>query len=143
MLFRSAIPLSQISDIKYDDMGHAINVCGEGSEIIIDLNSEKPATRRFLYSCLEIFLETYYMSQEERHMRFVKRCAKRIWEIMGIYATENNLSEDDTCDLLIRFLIRKGIIKEKSQTIFCSYCGKKIKRTIKFCNYCGKANKNG
>ena len=138
-----AIPLSQISDIKYDDMGHAINVCGEGSEIIIDLNSEKPATRRFLYSCLEIFLETYYMSQEERHMRFVKRCAKRIWEIMGIYATENNLSEDDTCDLLIRFLIRKGIIKEKSQTIFCSYCGKKIKRTIKFCNYCGKANKNG
>ncbi len=62
---------------------------------------------------------------------------------MEIYAAENNLSKDDACDLLIQFLIGKGIIKEKSQTIFCPYCGKKIIRTIKFCNYCGKANKYG
>ncbi len=137
------IPLAQISDISYDDVAHAISVSGDGSEIIIDLNSEKPASRRFLYSCLQVFFETYYMSQEERHMRFVKRCAKKIWEIMEIYAAENNLSKDDACDLLIQFLIGKGIIKEKSQTIFCPYCGKKIIRTIKFCNYCGKANKYG
>ena len=137
------IPLAQISDISYDDVAHAISVSGDGSEIIIDLNSGKPASRRFLYSCLQVFFETYYMSQEERHMRFVKRCAKKIWEIMEIYAAENNLSKDDACDLLIQFLIGKGIIKEKSQTIFCPYCGKKIIRTIKFCNYCGKANKNG
>lgn len=137
------IPLSKISDVRYDDMTHKISVIGDGSEIVIDLNSEKPASRRFLYSCLEIFFEMYCMPQEEKHMRFVRQCAKRIWEIMGVYGAENNLSEDDTNDLLKRFLIKRGIIKEKAQIIFCPYCGKKIMRTIKFCNFCGKANKYG
>lgn len=58
------IPLSQISDIRYDDVAHTTIVSGDGGEIIIDLSSEKPASRRFLYSCLEIFFKTYRISQE-------------------------------------------------------------------------------
>lgn len=98
------IPLSKMSDIRYNNASHTIIVSGDnGSEIIIDLNLEKPASRRFLFSILELFFKTYCVPQE----------------------------------------IEKGTIEEKTQTIFCPYCGKKIIRTTKFCNFCGKANKYG
>ena len=55
--------------------------------------------------------------------------------------TESSL--ENSQDLELRNIDANEMVNEgeKSDTMFCAFCGKKIMRTAKFCNYCGEKNK--
>ena len=132
------IRLSAINSVECDEINPKIYIKGNQREIIIDISDEKPITKRFLRNCIEAAAVLYgEETSEEKRSREIRISATKILGIISEYAERNN---QDTFELLEKFLISKGIIEEKPEYMFCPYCGKQIERTAKFCNYCGKLN---
>ena len=132
------IRLSAINSVECDEINPKIYIKGNQREIIIDISDEKPITKRFLRNCIEAAAVLYgEETSEEKRNREIRISATKILGIISEYAERNN---QDTFELLEKFLISKGIIEEKPEYMFCPYCGKQIERTAKFCNYCGKLN---
>ena len=45
--------------------------------------------------------------------------------------------ESDALEIKAR-AIKKGLIEDETNLVFCKHCGKKIESDSKFCRYCGK-----
>ena len=136
--YHESIRLSAITSVECDEINPKIYIRGNQREIIIDISDEKPITKRFLKNCMEAAAILYgEETPTEKHDREVRISATKILGVISGYAERTN---QDTYELLEKFLISKGIIEEKPDYMFCPYCGKQIERTVKFCNYCGKLN---
>lgn len=136
--YHESIRLSAITSVECDEIDPKIYIRGNQREIIIDISDEKPITKRFLKNCIEAAAILYgEETPTEKHDREVRISATKILGVISGYAERTN---QDTYELLEKFLISKGIIEEKPDYMFCPYCGKQIERTVKFCNYCGKLN---
>ena len=99
-----------------------------------------------------ILLEIYsdHLSEIQEHREVLRKTAELIITKVNQYAKYNNSDADY---LLKDFLCRKGFYTKNvpdthktdesllQENVFCTYCGKKIMRSVKFCNYCGKENK--
>lgn len=136
---KTMIQLKHIIQMEYDDTDFKVIISDGKNEIRIDLRTEKVATRRFFFDCLQAFITRYVsLTEEERHLLEVNKCVKRMQEIVTLYAKRNGIEDADL--LLEEFLMRKEVLKPVPKTIFCLYCGKQIVRSAKFCNFCGKTN---
>lgn len=135
---KESIRLSAITSVECDEINPKIYIRGNQNEIVIDISDEKPVTKRFLRNCIEAAAVLYgEETSAEKHSREVRISATKISGIISEYAERTN---QDTAELLEKFLVSKGIVEEKPDYMFCPYCGKQIERTAKFCNYCGKLN---
>ncbi len=138
------IVLKKVLEKRYDNEKKKICLSDGINEIIIDVSSEKPASRRFLYACIEEIVNTYAsreLTEEEKHDIAVEKTVNRICEIIETYCKETGIEDSDS--VIRKFYVERGLINEKAATIFCPYCGKQILRDAKFCNFCGQANGYG
>lgn len=135
---KTCINLNHITNIKYDRV-NTVSITDGVKEIHINLSEEKSATNLFFYSCLEEFINRYAaLTEEEKYEQTIYQTVDRIQKIIAQYAKLNNI--DDTDELLINFLVKQGILKEKPLSMFCPFCGEQILVAAKFCNFCGQAN---
>ncbi len=136
---KSILPLAQIENIIYK--GDKILVLNNHCKIVINLGSEKLASRKFFFDCLELFIKYCTCSNEEKHVYIVKAYVEQMQRIISKYAQKCGI--EDTNELLYKFLIKHGVEICVQESTFCPYCGNKIYKGSKFCNFCGKANTYG
>ena len=144
---RKIIMLNDVNNIVYDHSKRIIIVYADGKSISINVEDEKPASRLFLYRCLEYFIQHYSLLIQ-------KECRQTLGCQNSSVNEEMESEHKDKQTDAIKTIVCSNCNSEINSNVkFCNYCGTPsplyftkcpscgeiIKKGVKFCNYCGQA----
>ncbi len=148
---QKTIPCSEVKNLElYTD--DSIDIYGKNGAripVIFPKDDRNHGASSYLERLIRVILVRYYGNENVRQDKMKSKGGNSVLiensKTESIVYQEKNRTEsslENSQNLEIRNIDANEMVNEgeKSDTMFCVFCGKKIMRTAKFCNYCGEKN---
>jgi len=149
---QKTIPCSEVKNLELytDDSIDIYGKKGARIPVIFPKDDRNHGASSYLERLIRVILVRYYGNENVRQDKMKSKGGNSVLiensKTESIVYQEKNRNEsslENSQNLEIRNIDANEMVNEgeKSDTMFCAFCGKKIMRTAKFCNYCGEKNK--